>query len=489
MNFRGRGPPRRRALRLLGGSGPSDAPAVSNRIAGQATAHVRVLGLLRKHGWNATSFQVLEPGFSYWFAEDGCVAYVDTGRAWVAAGAPIAREDQIESVAGAFVAAARAAGRGVCFFATEQRFAVLEGLRHLLIGEQPVWEPRRWSETLRAAPSLREQLRRARAKGVSVSEISARELSDPETPLRRAIESLIVNWQRSKAMPPMGFLVHVEPFAFADERQLFVARLGAGSDARVVGFAAAIPVYARRGWFLEDLIRAPGAPNGTTELLVDAVMGAAARLGSDYLTLGLSPLAGDVGPALGFARRYAAPLYDFAGLRGFKAKFRPLHWAPIYLSHPEDASALGAVVESLRAFSRRGLLRYGLDTVLRGPTIVVSGLAWMLVPWTALLAALDERWFPGVWVHWAWVGFDLVLFAALVVLARHFRSWLSRAVVIAVTLDAGVTLGQAVLFNVPRLRGLADAIGLGVAVVAPLLASRILAQAHVRAAAAFGFNR
>jgi phosphatidylglycerol lysyltransferase len=461
---------------------------VSNRIGGaqtaRASAHARVLELLRQHGWNATSFQVLEPGFSYWFAADACVAYFDTGRAWVAAGAPIAAEASLGSVASSFVAAARAAGRRACFFATEQRFLAVAGFRHLLIGEQPVWEPGRWSETLRATPSLREQLRRARAKGVSVSQVSAQELSDPRAPLRRQIEALVASWQRSKAMPPMGFLVHIEPFAFADERQVFVARLATDAGATVIGLAAAVPIYARQGWFLEDLIRAPGAPNGTTELLVDAVMSAVARLGSGYLTLGLSPLAGDVAPALGFARRYATPLYDFAGLRGFKAKLRPSSWAPIYLSFPENASALGAVVEGLRAFSRRGLLRYGLEAVLRGPTIVVSALAWLLVPWTLMLALLDERWFPAVWVHCAWVGFDLALFAALVALARHFRAWLSRVVVSAVTIDAVLTLAQALLFNASRLLNFADALGLGVAVAAPAIASRILARAHARAAAA-----
>jgi len=43
------------------------------------------VSVLKRFGWNATSFQVLEPGFQYWFdGEDACVAYVDTGRAWVA---------------------------------------------------------------------------------------------------------------------------------------------------------------------------------------------------------------------------------------------------------------------------------------------------------------------------------------------------------------------------------------------------------------------
>jgi phosphatidylglycerol lysyltransferase len=74
----------------------------------------RALALLRRHGWNATSFQILEPGFLYWFDDhhpgDGesaaCVAYLDTGRAWVAAGAPIASPERAPEVALRFVAAA-----------------------------------------------------------------------------------------------------------------------------------------------------------------------------------------------------------------------------------------------------------------------------------------------------------------------------------------------------------------------------------------------
>ncbi len=54
---------------------PAESSVVDARLA--------VLDLLRVHGWNATSFQVLERGFSYWFdpEADACVAYVDTGHA------------------------------------------------------------------------------------------------------------------------------------------------------------------------------------------------------------------------------------------------------------------------------------------------------------------------------------------------------------------------------------------------------------------------
>jgi phosphatidylglycerol lysyltransferase len=249
----------------------------------------RVLALVRRHGWNATSFQVLEGGYRYWFeGDDAGVAYVDTGSAWVAAGAPLAEEQRLGQVAAEFVSAAAREGRSACFFATEQRFVGAPGFEHLLIGEQPVWDPRQWQTTLRETPSLREQLRRARAKGVSVSAAAPEDYA-AGAPLRRQIEALITSWQGSKPMPPMGFLVRVEPFELTRERRLFVARLPGGDGARVVGFAAVVPVYARNGWFIDDLIRAPTAPNGTMELLIDAAMNDAAASGSDYIRWAFPP--------------------------------------------------------------------------------------------------------------------------------------------------------------------------------------------------------
>ena len=47
----------------------------------------RAARLAMRFGFNATAFQTLGDGFSYFFVgDDACVPYVDTGRAWVAAG-------------------------------------------------------------------------------------------------------------------------------------------------------------------------------------------------------------------------------------------------------------------------------------------------------------------------------------------------------------------------------------------------------------------
>ena len=54
-----------------------------------SAARARALALLRRHGWNATSFQILEPGFNYWFdGDDACVAYIDTGRFVICSASP-----------------------------------------------------------------------------------------------------------------------------------------------------------------------------------------------------------------------------------------------------------------------------------------------------------------------------------------------------------------------------------------------------------------
>lgn len=346
-------------------------------VVGPDLARDRVLALLRRHGWNATSFQVLEPAFRHWFdGDDACVGYVDTGRAWVAAGAPIAPTARLAEVALRFDAAARAAGRRTAWFATERRFSDATGWPALRIGDQPVWSPAAWSAVVASSRGLREQLRRARAKGVVVRAVAAEELTVGH-PTRAGIERLIARWQASRPMAPMSFLVQLDPFSFAAERRTFVAEQGGA----VVALLGIIPIYARAGWFFEDFVRDPDAPNGTVELLVDAGMRAAAAADVPLVTLGLAPLAGEVPGPLRAARRLGRPLYDFDGLRAFKAKFRPGAWDPVYLTYPPGRRGAAALLDALRAFAGGGLVRFGLATAHRTP------LAWRLA-FAATVAAI-----------------------------------------------------------------------------------------------------
>jgi lysylphosphatidylglycerol synthetase-like protein (DUF2156 family) len=379
----------------------TEALPSSNVRERNARERAAVVALVRRYGWNATSFQVLEPGYQYFFpggGDDACVAYVDTGRAWVAAGAPLASDVQMAAAAGAFIAAARAAGRRACLFATEERFTAQSPLRSLPIGEQAVWDPADWPAALARGGRLREQLRRARAKGVRVREVDAGEAMKPGTATRAAVSALVESWLRSRELAPMGFVVQIDPLTLLPEHRLFLAERVSADRAgetggTLVGLLSMAPIYARNGWSLQHLIRAPDAPNGTTETLIDCALRWAADAKADLLTLGLAPLAGDVPAPLRLARRAGRALFDFEGLRAFKAKLRPARWDRVFLSFPPEVGPVRAVLDVLAAFARGGLLRFGLRTLMRGPMLVVRLLAWLLVPWTVLLASVDAR--PG----------------------------------------------------------------------------------------------
>ena len=204
-----------------------------------------------------------------------------------------------------------------------------------------------------------------------------------------------------------------------------------------------VPVFARRGWFVEDTgpvaggaqrhRRAAGrrgdARRGRRrERLPDAGAGAARRRRRAWLRI---------------ARRTGGPLYDFRGLHAFKAKLRPQRWAPISISYPRSQLGVATVYDALGAFARGGLLRFGLRTLLRRPAVLIQALALILIPWTILMtAAPSARWFPAPAVKWAWVAFDAALAVALINLARRWRRGLDTVLALLVSADAAVTLAR-----------------------------------------------
>lgn len=438
----------------------------------------RALAIVRRQGRNSTSSQVLEPDFRYMFVDDDAgVAYVDTGHAWVAAGAPLADEDRMREVIAAFVDAAGAAGRRACFFGTDERFAALGLLQSLPVGEQAAWDPAHWDDALRGSRSLREQLRRAGAKGVRVRAVDLDQTGVWGRPLRSAVRRLVDRWLCARELAPMGFLATVQPLASVPDRRLLIAE----RKGDLIGLALIAPVSGPHGWLVQNLLRDPDAPNGTAEALIDHAMRMAASEGLKLVTLGLAPLAGNVCLPLRIARFVGAPLFNFEGLRAFKAKLQPMRWDRIYLSFPHGTPPMRSVLDVLAAFAHGRLLRFALLTLLRAPAIVVTLLAVLLVPWTALLAAADScRWFPYVVMKWVWFGFDILLMIGLFTLHARWRDGLARLVTYLVGADAILTAVQSACWNAPRAHETGEKLVLVVATLAPVLAYAVLARASAR---------
>lgn len=298
----------------------------------------RVRELILRHGWNATVYQILNPGIERWIAGEGdaVVGFVTAHGHRVVAGAPVCADERLADVVAEFEADTRRRGLRACYFGAGERLARTLAARgpfdRLFLGAQPCWNPHRWPEVIAGKASLRAQLLRARNKGVTVSRWPA-----PVATNHPELVRCLHEWLDTRGLPPLHFLVEPDTLGRLWDRWILVAEL----EGRPVGFLVASPIPQRDGWLVEQNIRGADAPNGTTELLLDAAMEAFAADGSSYATLGLCPLSRRAQIALppqrawlrlvlGWVRAHGRRFYDFDGLDAYKAKFLPETWEPIY---------------------------------------------------------------------------------------------------------------------------------------------------------------
>ena len=330
--------------------------------------------LVLQHGWNSTAYQILNPGIQHWFsAKAPAVAgFVTRARTMVIAGAPVCALESLPVVTHELEQSARSRGHGICYFHASDRLAAhfRSSPRHscVALGAQPVWNPADWPSILKSHGSLRAQTARARNKGVRISVASA--ASAEHDPL---FEETLREWLGSRPMPPLRFLVEPETFRgeLAD-RLLFTAY----QHSVPIAYLLASPIPQRNGFLVEQLLRSPAAPNGTSELLIDALMNHLHTAGYTYLTLGLSPLCREsdrhlqsnplwLRTLMGIARTHGRRFYDFDGLEKFRTKLCPSHWEPVYAITNERSFSPRSLYALLAAFSEKPLPYFAIKTIAR----------------------------------------------------------------------------------------------------------------------------
>lgn len=341
--------------------------------------------LVLAHGWNATCYQILNPGIRRWFAPDarGVVGYVAAHGYRVVAGSPVCDRGDLQAVIGAFEADTESVGLRTCYFAADDRLAEQLAARgpfdRLLLGAQPIWDPLQWPHILASKASLRAQLNRARNKGVAVDRWNAdRAHGHPE--LHRCLDQ----WLDARGLPPLHFLVEPETLERLYDRRIFVAT----RDGAVIAFLVASPIPCREGWLVEQTVRGDGAPNGTSELLLDAAMRSVAVEKAQYLTLGLSPLSERSGIVqtrqarwlrllLRWMRAHGRRFYDFEGLDAYKAKFLPAAWEPIWVITGGRRASLRMLYAIAGAFGQTSPILLGARAVARA---VLREVRWLAPP-------------------------------------------------------------------------------------------------------------
>jgi phosphatidylglycerol lysyltransferase len=298
--------------------------------------------LVMAHGWSSTCYQILNPDIRYWFnrGRSAVVGYLQRGSYLLVAGAPVCALEALNDVIREFEAFALRDGLRVCYVCAEGRLreTLANSGDHsaVAIGAQPVWRPSDWAAIVAGRASLRAQLRRALNKGVMLEERDAREAArDPE------LHGVLHEWLACRRLPPLHFMTEPEVLkGVVDDRVVLVAR----RKGHPVAYLVASPVPARNGYLIEELARSPRAPNGTSELLIDAAMRRFGGEGRGFVTLGLVALAQSVfreeNPwwlrgLMHFARAHANRFYNFRGLEHFRAKLHPACWENVYLISKE----------------------------------------------------------------------------------------------------------------------------------------------------------
>ena len=151
-------------------TGPS--AVISSATAASDGDRQRALALLRRHGWNATSFQILEPGFLYWFDDrrrrrGRSLRRLPRHRAapgWRPARRSPGRSARPRSPSGSSPPPPRTGG-GPASSAPRIGSRRRRRSRPCASASRPDWDPVAWDETLRGTRSLREQIRRVARQG------------------------------------------------------------------------------------------------------------------------------------------------------------------------------------------------------------------------------------------------------------------------------------------------------------------------------------
>ena len=297
-----------------------------------------VLDLLREYGRSPLSFLVrYDAPWQAFLAPEGAVCYLLARGAAVVWSDPLCAPADTEVLLRRFTRAMRDARRGICLVAVDEltaNAALACGYSALKVGEEPWFELATWRPPAgNRGKNLRWCVNHARRERVVVAEANRH---DPG--LDRELRDLLSKWEAVVGRPVTRSVLRPSPLDEVEEKRIFVAY----RDGRLEAFAACSPIYARGGWYLEDVFRAPGAVNGASELLVVETLAGLRKSGARSAALGIAPFRGSgeqldrrarwIGRTLTFAFRYLDRRYGFASLAGYESKFEPSAWTPRYVA-------------------------------------------------------------------------------------------------------------------------------------------------------------
>lgn len=316
--------------------------------------------LLKKYGYNTSSFQLLTSGMNYFVSEtgiEGLIGYLALGNVLVCAGDPLCSDEDFFNFVHEFRSFAKK-NRKKCVFLqvserVEKKFRIM-GFGSLKFGEEAVIQLSEYTFEGREKRVVRQHASRAKNAGVEISLLSSKAEENE-------IKYLSEDWLDGRKTKGFSFLLGLNPLEEKEEKFIFVAK----HEDELVGYLTAVPIYARKGFYFEDVIRSIDAPSGTNQLLIKYAIEFLKEKGFSIVTLGTTPLGNikdnntaehkRINNILMYAYENLNGFYNFKGLYEFKSNFIPSVWEKKYLCfYPEKIKA-NYFVAIIRAYTGRRL--------------------------------------------------------------------------------------------------------------------------------------
>lgn len=295
--------------------------------------------LVLRHGANGMSFLTLYPGWEHFHPADssGFVAFERHNGSALVCGDPICEPGAETTLIRAFVAWCASEKLTPAFVSATPPLAGRcreMGWKALKIGQEPIFQIERYAPRGNRTKKVRSAANQARKVGVTIECVPAGQY--PASSVAREMREVQKLWQSSRNIKALAFTLRLEPLTLAADKIILLAY----KDRQLEGFVTCIPIGGRNGYYIEDMIRRPTAPNGVSELLFLAAVEAARERGATMANLGLAPLRGTarqpaghrlLGHSLSFAFKRLNLFYKFRPLEHFKAKFGPDSWEDSFL--------------------------------------------------------------------------------------------------------------------------------------------------------------
>ncbi|MFH1977820.1 MAG: DUF2156 domain-containing protein [Candidatus Aenigmatarchaeota archaeon] len=325
----------------------------------------RILDLIRKYGYNSTSYNILIGNKKYFFSEkgiEGVIAYIEIADIFLVAGDPVCDDQNIINFVHEFRLFCRRNNKDCCFQAISKKVKdILEimGFNYIKIGEEPFFDLDEWNTAGGRFMDLRNEINHAKKDGFRVEEYRPLEKRDRDYEYHMAALSEL--WQKSKKTGEFSFLVGTASLDDPRDRKYFLVF---NQENKLEAFLVCVPIFSRNGVYFDILRRKEDPEKGTTELLITDTFRILREQGYKLVTLGSAPLA-DVTKdekkkefiykALDFAYNNLNYFYKFKPLFNYKQKFGPTFWEPKYMAFYPPNFKSKYVFAILKAYDPGGI--------------------------------------------------------------------------------------------------------------------------------------